>query len=182
MHPPVLAQVLADAVLPPHSLQLLRCSPCSQMLLPPQSFALAALPPVLALLVTVSTVRAGPTARRALIAPFCPFRRPFPRPLHPSCPFPSLHPSSLSPGCRVAGCCRVGLLGCRVCAGFVPRLCRVPGAGLLPGCYRDAAGCCRVLPGATGLPSCRAAGLPGCRVPGSSWQAPAGAVFRVLGG
>jgi len=83
---------------------------------------------------------------------------------------------TLSPGCRVAGCCRVGLPGCRGVAGSVPG-CRVPGAA---GCCRvlpGAAGCCqavrtcvhfRVLPGAAGC--CRvaglpgAAGLPGCRV------------------
>ena len=64
---------------------------------------------------------------------------------------------TLSPGCRVAGCCRVGLPGCRGVAGCLPgcRVCRVPGLpGLLPGLLPGAAGCCRV------------AGLPGCRVAG----------------
>ena len=78
---------------------------------------------------------------------------------------------TLSPGCRVAGCCRVGLPGCRGVAGSVPG-CRVlPGAGVLPGAagvLPGAAGCCqavrtcvhfRVLPGAAGC--CRVAGLPG---------------------
>ena len=88
----------------------------------------------------------------------------------------------LSPGCRVAGCCRVGLPGCRGVAGSVPG-CRVlPGAGVLPGAAgrcRVLPQCCqavrtcvhfRVLPGAAGLPGCRvagccrAAGLLGCAV------------------
>ena len=94
----------------------------------------------------------------------------------------------LSPGCRVAGCCRVGLPGCRGVAGCLPG-CRVlPGAGfagsaagsaagccrVLPGLLPGAAGCCRVLPGAARLRQCGgtsrccrvlpgAAGLPGCR-------------------
>ena len=86
---------------------------------------------------------------------------------------------TLSPGCRVAGCCRVGLPGCRGVAGSVPG-CRVlPGAGVLPGasgCCRvlpgcedvcplsGAAGCCRVLPGCRVAGCCRVAGLPGCAV------------------
>ena len=92
--------------------------------------------------------------------------------------------SRLSPGCRVAGCCRVGLPGCRGVAGCLPG-CRVlPGAGFAGSAAGSAAGYCRVLPGAAGccqaetmwghfqvlpgpgccraLPGCRVAGLPVC--------------------
>ena len=51
---------------------------------------------------------------------------------------------TLSPGCRVAGCCRVGLPGCRGVAWSVPGCRLLPGAGALPGALP---GCCRVLPG-----------------------------------
>jgi hypothetical protein len=87
----------------------------------------------------------------------------------------------LAPGwCRVPGWRRGG--AGLPAAGY----CRVlPGAaGLLPGCegvraLPGAAGCCRgVLAGCCRvLPGCRVAGLPGRAV-----KAPAGAVFRVLGG
>ena len=73
------------------------------------------------------------------------------------------------PGCRVLpdrvaglpGCCRVsaGLPGAGCCRGVLP--------GALPGCEDVRtlpSGCCRVLPGAAGLPGCRVAGC--CRVAG----------------
>jgi hypothetical protein len=79
-------------------------------------------------------------------------------------------------GCRgVAGCLDAGLPGAGCC-------------GVLPGAARlrrrgGTSRCCRVLPGrVAGLPGCRDAGVPvGCRI-GLSVGAPAGAVFRVLGG